>query len=70
MSSFTFSALQSVVAQMDWALRQHPHLKKSPGLAVVILDGWGEQIDDQYNAIHVASTPTMDALKEVQHRLR
>lgn len=33
-------------------------------LAVVVLDGWGEQVDDQYNAIHVAHTPTMDALKK------
>ena len=32
---------------------------------IIILDGWGEQIPDEYNGIHVALTPTMDALKKV-----
>ena len=32
---------------------------------MVVLDGWGEQVGDEYNAIHVAQTPTTDSLKEV-----
>ena len=32
---------------------------------VIILDGWGEQISYEYNAIHVATTPTMGALRKV-----
>lgn len=30
---------------------------------VVVLDGWGEAKDDQYNAISRADTPCMDSLK-------
>lgn len=32
---------------------------------IIILDGWGEQIPDQFNGINVAPTPTMDELKKV-----
>lgn len=32
---------------------------------LIILDGWGEQIADEFNAIHVAKTPIMDYLKTV-----
>ena len=46
-------------------LPSHPKLPKGKTLAVIVLDGWGEQIADQYNAIHVANTPTMDSLKKV-----
>lgn len=31
---------------------------------IIILDGWGEQIPDDFNSINVAPTPTMDALKK------
>eukprot|EP00250_Pteridium_aquilinum_P021258 c25071_g2_i1 orf=132-1820(+) len=48
----------------DWVLPAHPKLPKGKTLAVVILDGWGEQVPDEYNAIHVANTPTMDSLKK------
>ncbi|KAH7438682.1 hypothetical protein KP509_04G026500 [Ceratopteris richardii] len=48
----------------DWLLPAHTKFPKGRTLAIVVLDGWGEQIPDQYNAIHVANTPTMDALKK------
>lgn len=32
---------------------------------LIILDGWGEQIPDEFNAIHRAQTPIMDHLKTV-----
>lgn len=44
-------------------LADHPKLPKGKQLAVIILDGWGEEKPDQYNCIHVAETPTMDSLK-------
>ncbi|KAK1428108.1 hypothetical protein QVD17_16936 [Tagetes erecta] len=46
-----------------WKLADHPKLPKGKIIAVVVLDGWGEASPDQYNCIHVADTPTMDALK-------
>ena len=48
-----------------WKLKAHPVLRKGKKIMVIILDGWGEQIPDEYNAIHVAATPTMDALRKV-----
>ncbi|MCO5604563.1 hypothetical protein L7F22_058731 [Adiantum nelumboides] len=48
----------------DWMLPSHSKLHKGKTSAVVVLDGWGEQIPDQYNAIHVANTPTMDSSKK------
>ncbi|BBN04985.1 2,3-bisphosphoglycerate-independent phosphoglycerate mutase [Marchantia polymorpha subsp. ruderalis] len=47
----------------SFVLPAHPKIPKGKKLAVIILDGWGEQVSDEYNAIHVAETPTMDALK-------
>lgn len=32
---------------------------------MVVLDGWGEANPDKYNCIHVAETPVMDSLKNV-----
>ena len=47
------------------ALAPHPHIPKADKpVLVCILDGWGANIaEDEYNAIHVADTPTTDALK-------
>lgn len=46
-------------------LAPHPkiHKHKAP-LLVIVLDGWGEAEDDQYNAISRADTPCMDSLKK------
>eukprot|EP01018_Ginkgo_biloba_P000378 Gb_01536 [translate_table: standard] len=50
--------------ELYWKLADHPKLPKGKTVAVVVLDGWGENICDQYNAIHVANTPTMDSLRK------
>lgn len=52
------------MGSIDWKLADHPKLEKGKPLAVIILDGWGEEKPDQYNCIHVAETPTMDSLKK------
>jgi len=48
----------------SFKLADHPKIPKGKQLAVIILDGWGEEKPDQYNCIHVAETPTMDSLKK------
>ena len=52
-------------------LHLHPNISRSTGpLLVCVLDGWGESThEDDYNAIHVANTPNMDALKETGEKL-
>lgn len=49
----------------SWKLADHPKLPKGKVVAMVVLDGWGEAHDNQYNCISVAETPTMDSLKNV-----
>lgn len=48
----------------SWKLNDHPKLPKGKTIAQIILDGWGEAKPNEYNAIHVAETPTMDSLKQ------
>lgn len=50
---------------VSWKLADHPKLPKGKVVAMVVLDGWGEAHDNQYNCISVAETPTMDSLKNV-----
>ncbi|XP_022761561.1 2,3-bisphosphoglycerate-independent phosphoglycerate mutase [Durio zibethinus] len=50
--------------QVSWKLADHPKLPKGKPIAVVVLDGWGENKPDEFNCIHVAQTPTMDSLKQ------
>lgn len=48
----------------SFKLEPHPKiLKPEKPLLVVVLDGWGEAEDDEYNAISQAKTPCMDSLK-------
>ncbi|KAF8683995.1 hypothetical protein HU200_044946 [Digitaria exilis] len=49
-----------------WELAAHPRLAKGKVVGVVVLDGWGEAPPDPFNCIHVADTPTLDALKKVR----
>jgi len=40
-------------------------------MKVCILDGWGENENkDEWNAIHVADTPTTDGLRKLSNRWR
>jgi len=54
------------------ALEPHPSIAKPDApVLVCILDGWGEnKVKDEYNAVHVAATPTTDAMKHVPGRWR
>ena len=49
----------------SFQLAPHPRIQKpKEPLLVIVLDGWGEAEDDQYNAISRADTPCMDSLKK------
>ncbi|KAH9537815.1 hypothetical protein CY35_16G071400 [Sphagnum magellanicum] len=47
----------------EWKLPPHPKIPKGKKVTIIILDGWGENIPDRFNAIAVAETPAMDHLK-------
>lgn len=55
--------------ERPWKLAEHARLGKGKVVGVVVLDGWGEGPPDPFNCIHVADTPTLDALKKVPTRL-
>lgn len=50
--------------ERPWKLAEHARLGKGKVVGVVVLDGWGEVPPDPFNCIHVADTPTLDALKK------
>jgi 2,3-bisphosphoglycerate-independent phosphoglycerate mutase len=48
----------------DMKLNPHPTIPPPEGpVLVAILDGWGANAEDEYNAVAAAPTPTTDALK-------
>jgi 2,3-bisphosphoglycerate-independent phosphoglycerate mutase len=52
-------------------LPAHPTIPKPEGpVMVCILDGWGVNVEDEFNAVFSAETPTTDALREVPRRYR
>lgn len=56
----------------DLTLKPHSSIPKAEGpVLVCILDGFGEnEFKDEFNAVHVANTPTIDALRAVPDRYR
>lgn len=49
----------------DLKLKPHPTIPRTDKpLLVIVLDGWGESREDEYNAIFKADTPCMDGLKK------
>lgn len=59
------------MAEVDFQLKPHATIPKSDKpVLVCILDGWGENVLDEYNAIHVAETPFTDSLKTKKGRWR
>ncbi|GLC55262.1 Phosphoglucomutase-1 [Pleodorina starrii] len=56
----------------DYTLKPHATIPAPEGpLMVCILDGFGEnEFKDAFNAVHVANTPTVDALRAVPKRFR
>ena len=53
-------------------MKPHPTIPKPDGpVLVCILDGFGENVfKDEYNAVHSASTPTIDAMRAISNRSR
>lgn len=52
-------------------LPAHPSIPKPDGpVMVCILDGWGVNVEDQYNAVFSAETPNTDRLKAIAERYR
>ncbi len=50
-------------------LEPHPTIPKPDGpVLVCILDGWGVNVEDEYNAVFSAATPVTDALKAKERR--
>jgi len=55
----------------DFKLEPHPTIPRPDGpVLVCILDGWGVNVEDEYNAVFKAETPCTDALKAVPKRYR
>lgn len=55
----------------DMTLAPHPSIPKPDGpVMVCILDGWGVNVEDEYNAVYSAETPCTDALRSVPRRYR
>lgn len=54
------------------SLQPHPTIPPCDGpVLVCVLDGFGEnEVKDEFNAVHAASTPVYDALREVPGRWR
>ncbi|CAM6116894.1 unnamed protein product [Calypogeia fissa] len=53
------------IRAINWKLNPHPILKRGVPLLVCILDGWGENRQDDYNAIFKANIPTIAGLKSL-----
>ena len=61
----TSGAMGTMTNGSSFKLEPNPKIKKpDKPLLVVVLDGWGEMEDDEYNAISRADTPCMDSLKK------
>ena len=53
-----------VGASSEWELRPHPVIPRGKPFLLVVLDGWGEFKDDEYNGIYKADAPTIKGLKQ------
>lgn len=51
-------------AESEFLLVAHPHISRGKPLLLVVLDGWGENKEDEYNAIYKAECPTIKALRD------
>ena len=58
--------IMAPVSAADFPLKPHQSIPKPDGpVLVCILDGFGFNTEDQWNAIHVADTPVYDRLKKL-----
>ncbi|GJP56247.1 hypothetical protein CLOM_g15324 [Closterium sp. NIES-68] len=53
-----------MVNEGEWELKPHPVIPRGKPLVLMILDGWGENVEDDYNAIYKANCPHIKALRE------
>ncbi|KAL2649803.1 hypothetical protein R1flu_017931 [Riccia fluitans] len=51
-------------AKVDWRLLRHPVIKRGTPFLLCVLDGWGENVEDDYNGIYKAQVRTIRALKD------
>lgn len=51
-------------AQAEFQLQPHAVVPRGKPFLLVVLDGWGENREDEFNAIYKAECPTIKALKE------
>ena len=55
-----------VLTSSDYPLKAHATIPKPDGpVLVCIIDGFGSNTEDQWNAVHVADTPVYDRLKNL-----
>lgn len=47
----------------EWELKPHPVIPRGRPLLLVVLDGWGEYKDDEYNGVYRSNCPTIKGLK-------
>eukprot|EP01063_Lacrimia_lanifica_P008984 TRINITY_DN1603_c0_g1_i1.p1 TRINITY_DN1603_c0_g1~~TRINITY_DN1603_c0_g1_i1.p1 ORF type:complete len:633 (+),score=276.65 TRINITY_DN1603_c0_g1_i1:52-1899(+) len=69
---FCIDYLSELRRKHAFTLRPHPTIPKpSHPVVLIVMDGWGESTTkDEYNAVHVAKTPTYDAMMSVEGRAR
>ena len=49
---------------VDWKLKPHASIPETDKpVLVIVIDGWGEDKDNDFNAVYRAKTPTMDGFK-------
>ncbi|CAI5528346.1 unnamed protein product [Closterium sp. Naga37s-1] len=53
-----------MVNEDKWELKPHPVIPRGKPLVLMILDGWGENVEDDYNAIYKGNCPHIKALRE------
>lgn len=52
-----------MVQSTEWALRPHPVIPRGKPFLLMVLDGWGENKEDDWNGVYKSNAPTIRALK-------
>lgn len=53
-----------MVTQGEFELKPHPVIPRGKPFVLMILDGWGENREDEFNGIHMSNCPHIKALKD------
>eukprot|EP00244_Chara_vulgaris_P001338 TRINITY_DN1210_c0_g2_i1.p1 TRINITY_DN1210_c0_g2~~TRINITY_DN1210_c0_g2_i1.p1 ORF type:complete len:560 (+),score=110.96 TRINITY_DN1210_c0_g2_i1:280-1959(+) len=51
-------------SECDFALKPHSAIEKGKPFLLVIMDGWGENLEDDYNGVHMAGTGFLKSMKK------